>query len=106
MKIVRALTQASPVGITVALSTSWRNTRRALAMVMAATAAAWLPDVVLAQAARSNAVSTSASVTGLATFDSDLDTPAGTYALPEPAVETLCANNAWRDVEGHVDSRP
>jgi hypothetical protein len=73
------LTQASPVEITVALSTSWRTTRRALAMVTAATVAAWLPDVVLAQAARSNAVSTSASVTGLATFNSDLDSDGGSF---------------------------
>jgi hypothetical protein len=72
------MTRLSPVDAAVASRTCWRIGRRTLA-IAAAAAATWLPDAVLAQAAKSNAVSASASVTGLATFDSDLDSDGGSF---------------------------
>jgi hypothetical protein len=79
MKIVRSTTHPSPVDIIAPLSTSWRIAARTLALLTAATAAALLPDAAVAQAAKPNAVSTSASLTGLATFDSDLDSNGGSF---------------------------
>jgi hypothetical protein len=79
MKLVRTTTRPSPVHILATLSMWWRTAGRALALATASAAAAMLPDMALAQSAKSNAVSTSASVTGLGTFNSDLDSSGGSF---------------------------
>jgi len=79
METDRAATHPSSVHITVLPSPPGRIARRAVAMAAAVATAAWLPDAAFAQAAKSNAVTSSASITGLATFDTDLDSNGGSF---------------------------
>ena len=78
MKTARAATPLSPVDITLASSPTWGIAPRLLA-VAAIAAVGWLPGAALAQGARPNAVSSSASFTGLASFDTDLDSDGGSF---------------------------
>jgi len=53
---------------------------RGLLVAAAATAIAWLPAAAQAQAAKPNAVAVSAGITGLGTFDTDLDNSGGSFS--------------------------
>jgi hypothetical protein len=76
MKPAPAATRQSPVGSTTAATPATRAALRAIAI---AALAASLPATALAQAAKANAVTSSAAITGIGTFDSDLDSNGGTF---------------------------
>ena len=79
MKTARAATLPSPVDITLAPSPSRRIATRLRVIAAVAAIVAWLPGAALAQGARPNAVTSSASITGLASFDTDLDSGGGSF---------------------------
>ena len=77
MKLTGAATQASHADIAAASPRARQARGCARAIVVAV--AAGLPAVALAQAAKSNAVASSAAITGVSTFDSDLDNNGGSF---------------------------
>ena len=82
MNTTRTATPLSPVEIAIAAPSSTRSAGRALAIAAAVAAVALgggLPGTALAQAAGPKTVTSSAAVTGLTTFDSDLDGGGGSF---------------------------
>jgi hypothetical protein len=79
MGSTRTASPASPVAGAIVAPFSARAAKRAVAIVIATAVVAGLPAAALAQAAKSNAVSSSAAITGLATFDTDLDSNGGSF---------------------------
>jgi hypothetical protein len=78
MRSTQDATPPSPVDTAGAASPAPPIVRRALAI--AATAAlAWAPHAAHAQTARADGYSSSASITGIASFDSDLDSNGGSF---------------------------
>ena len=75
----RPATPPSPVAIPPASPPSRRIARRRLAVAAVAAAATLLPAAASAQGGRPAALSSSASVTGLASFDTDLDRDGGSF---------------------------
>ncbi len=79
MKTAAAATNPSSVEPAPASSPPTRSARHALAVAAAFIAAATLPATAIAQAGAAGAMSSSASVSGLATFNSNLDGNGGSF---------------------------
>ncbi len=79
MKTAPAPTRISPVETRTARATAARSAARTFAAAAALASLAVLPDAALAQTAPSNAVTSSAAITGLGTFNTNLDSNGGSF---------------------------